>query len=103
MFSERAFFGALTLLFAASAAVTIVWCGGSLSPMGGSAMAWMPMCGQTWAAAAASFLGMWVVMTVAMMLPSLTPMLWRYVSVSAAPRCKSVIGCFGFDRPEVPG
>src|SRR5437660_1285635 len=33
----------------------------------------MPMPG-----AAASFLGMWVVMMVAMMLPSLVPMLWRY-------------------------
>src|SRR5256886_5698727 len=28
--------------------------------------------------AAASFLGMWIVMMVAMMLPSLLPMLWRY-------------------------
>jgi len=41
-------------------------------------MAWMRMPGQTWAAAAASFLGMWTVMMVAMMLPSLAPMLWRY-------------------------
>ena len=41
-------------------------------------MAWMRMPGQTWSAAAASFLGMWVVMMVAMMLPSLVPMLWRY-------------------------
>jgi predicted metal-binding membrane protein len=39
---------------------------------------WMRMPGQTWPAAAASFLGMWVVMMVAMMLPSLIPMLWRY-------------------------
>jgi predicted metal-binding membrane protein len=31
-----------------------------------------------WSGAAASFLGMWVVMMVAMMLPSLVPMLWRY-------------------------
>src|SRR3712207_5336149 len=38
----------------------------------------MRMCGQTWPGAAASFLGMWVVMMVAMMLPSLVPMLWRY-------------------------
>jgi predicted metal-binding integral membrane protein DUF2182 len=38
-----------------------------------SAMGEMPMPG-----AAASFLGMWVVMMVAMMLPSLVPMLWRY-------------------------
>jgi len=41
-------------------------------------MAWMLMPGQTWLGAAASFLGMWVVMMVAMMLPSLVPMLRRY-------------------------
>jgi predicted metal-binding membrane protein len=41
-------------------------------------MAWMRMAGQTWPGAAASFLGMWVVMMVAMMLPSLVPVLWRY-------------------------
>jgi predicted metal-binding membrane protein len=41
-------------------------------------MAWMRMPGQTWPSAATSFLGMWVVMMVAMMLPSLVPMLWRY-------------------------
>jgi predicted metal-binding membrane protein len=41
-------------------------------------MAWMRMPGQTWPGAVASFLGMWVVMMVAMMLPSLFPMLWRY-------------------------
>jgi hypothetical protein len=41
-------------------------------------MAWMRMPGQTWPGAAASFLGMWVVMMVAMMLPSLVPVLWRY-------------------------
>jgi predicted metal-binding membrane protein len=34
--------------------------------------------GQTWPGAAASFLCMWIVMMVAMMLPSLVPMLWRY-------------------------
>ena len=47
---------------------------------GGSTMSttWMPMPGQTWPGAAASFLAMWVVMMVAMMLPSLVPMLWRY-------------------------
>jgi predicted metal-binding membrane protein len=38
----------------------------------------MRMPGQTWPGAAASFLGMWIVMMVAMMLPSLVPMLWRY-------------------------
>jgi predicted metal-binding membrane protein len=41
-------------------------------------MAWMRMPGQTWPVAPASFLGMWLVMMVAMMLPSLVPMLRRY-------------------------
>jgi len=41
-------------------------------------MAWMRMPGQTWPAAAVMFLGMWVVMMVAMMTPSLVPMLSRY-------------------------
>jgi predicted metal-binding membrane protein len=41
-------------------------------------MAWMRMPGQTWPGAAASFLGRWVAMMVAMMLPSLVPMLRRY-------------------------
>ena len=38
----------------------------------------MPMSGQTWAGAAVSFLGIWLVMMVVMMLPSLVPMLSRY-------------------------
>src|SRR3979490_3127714 len=83
--SQRAFFGASALLFAASAAATIVWCAsmsamGEMPMPGGGAMsmAWMRMPGQTWAGAAASLLGMWVVMMVAMMLPSLVPMVWRY-------------------------
>lgn len=46
--------------------------------------AWMPMCGQTWAGAAASFVGMWAVMMAAMMLPSLVPMLWRWRPALAA-------------------
>ena len=83
--SERAFFGISALLFAAATAVTIVWCA-SMSAMGEMpmpggwtmSMAWMRMPGQTWPGAAASFLGMWVVMMVAMMLPSLVPTLWRY-------------------------
>jgi predicted metal-binding membrane protein len=41
-------------------------------------MVWMRMPGQTWSGAAVSFIGMWVVMMVAMMLPSLVPMLWRF-------------------------
>ena len=83
--SQRAFFGVSALLFAASAAVTIVWCASMSAmaemPMPGGwtmSMAWMRMPGQTWPGAAASFLGMWVVMMVAMMLPSLVPMLRRY-------------------------
>jgi predicted metal-binding membrane protein len=83
--SQRAFFGVAASLFAVSVAVTIAWCG-SMSSMDGMAMpggwtmamTWMRMPGQTWPGAAASFLGMWTVMMVAMMLPSLIPMLWRY-------------------------
>ena len=83
--SQRAFLGVSALLFAASATGTIVWCA-SMSAMGEMpmpggwtmSMAWMRMPGQTWPGAAASFLGMWVVMMVAMMLPSLVPMLWCY-------------------------
>jgi predicted metal-binding membrane protein len=83
--SQRACFGVSALLFAASAAVTIVWCA-SMSARGGMpmpggrtmSMAWMRMPGQTWPGAAASFLGMGVVLMVAMMLPSLVPMLRRY-------------------------
>jgi predicted metal-binding membrane protein len=70
--SQRAFVGISALLFAASTALTIVWCA-SMSAIGE-----MPMPGQTWHGTAASFLGMWIVMMVAMMLPSLVPMLSRY-------------------------
>lgn len=84
-FSQRVFFLASALMFAASAAATVVWCG-SMPAIGGMpmpgdwtlSMAWMRMPGQSWPGAAASFLGMWIVMMAAMMLPSLTPMLWRY-------------------------
>jgi predicted metal-binding membrane protein len=83
--SQQAFFGTSALLFAASATLTVVWCA-SMSAMGkmpmpggwAMSMAWMRMPGQTWPGAAASFLGMWVVMMMGMMLPSLAPMLWRY-------------------------
>jgi predicted metal-binding membrane protein len=82
--SQQAFLGVSALLFAASAAGTIAWCasmsGGEMPMPGGwtMSMAWMRMPGQTWPAAAASFLGMWAVMMAAMMLPSLVPMLRRY-------------------------
>ena len=83
--SERAFFGISALLFATSVVATIVWCSSMSAigemPMAGGwtmSMAWMRMPGQTWLGAGASFLGMWVVMMVAMMLPCLIPTLWRY-------------------------
>ena len=78
--SDRAFRATSAILFAGSAAGTIYWCG-SMSggmPMPGGwtmSMAWMRMPGQTWAGAAVLFIGMWVLMMVAMMLPSLVPML----------------------------
>src|SRR5689334_14838672 len=83
--SKNAFFVSSALLFAVNAGVTIAWCT-SMSAMGEMpmpggwkmSMAWMQISGQTWIGAAASFLCMWVVMMVAMMLPSLVPMLWRY-------------------------
>ncbi|WP_429282808.1 DUF2182 domain-containing protein [Paraburkholderia sp. GAS41] len=52
-------------------------------------LAWTRMCGQTWLDLAVSFLSMWAVMMTAMMLPSLTPVLWRYhesVCRAGAPR-----------------
>jgi len=87
----RVFFGISALLFVASAALTTLWCA-SMSAVGGMpmpggwtmSMAWMRMPGQTWPVAAASFLGMWVMMMVAMMLPSLVPRLWRYREAVAA-------------------
>jgi predicted metal-binding membrane protein len=45
---------------------------------GMTSMPWMHLHGSSWAGATSSFLGMWVAMTVAMMLPSLAPTLWRY-------------------------
>src|SRR5262249_10049531 len=41
-------------------------------------MAWMRMPGQTWLSMAVMFMGMWVTMMGAMMLPSLVPMLSTY-------------------------
>jgi predicted metal-binding membrane protein len=93
--SQRAFFGVSALLFCISAVVTVVWCG-SMSAMGDMpmpggwtmSMAWMRMSGQTWLGAGVSFLGMWVVMMVAMMLPCLIPTLWRYRQAIAGERAK---------------
>jgi predicted metal-binding membrane protein len=83
--SRRVFLGISAIVFAASAAMTIASCA-SMSAMGEMempggwtmSMMWMRMPGQTWLGEAASFVGMWLAMMVAMMLPSLTPLLWRY-------------------------
>src|SRR5262245_29360274 len=83
--SELAFLVISALLFVASATTTIVWCT-SMSAMGEMpmpggwtmSMVWMRMPGQAWSNVAAAFLPMWFVMTMAMMLPSLVTMLWRY-------------------------
>lgn len=91
---HRTFFGVATLLFVASAAMTLIECA-RMSAMAGMpmpggwtmSMTWMRMPGQTWVDVTASFFGMWVVMMVAMMLPSLVPMLWRYQrALTASPK-----------------
>jgi len=105
MRAQRSFAAGAALLFAASAAVTILWCE-SMASVGGMAMpggwtmsmAWMRMPGQSWPGAAATFLGMWIVMMVAMMLPSLVPMLWRYrlaVARTGARRLAGLTGIVG--------
>jgi predicted metal-binding membrane protein len=83
--SRHVFVGVAALLFAASVAATWAGCASMAGmgdmPMPGGwtmSMMWMRMPGQTWLGSASSFLGMWVVMMVAMMLPSVMPMLWRY-------------------------
>lgn len=83
--SQRLFIGVSALLFVVSAIVTVLWCG-SMSAMPGMSMpggwtmsmVWMRMPGQTWIAAGGTFVAMWMVMMAAMMLPSLSAMLWRY-------------------------
>jgi predicted metal-binding membrane protein len=80
---ERVFLAGSALLFIASAACTIYWCsampGGMVMPGGWTmSMMWMRMPGASLLGAAASFMGMWLVMMAAMMLPSLLPMLLIY-------------------------
>ncbi|MDH7794916.1 MULTISPECIES: DUF2182 domain-containing protein [unclassified Beijerinckia] len=83
--STWVFFTVLALLFAANVGLIVVWCtsmsGMAAMPMPGDwtmSMMWMAVCGQTWHDAGFSFLGMWIAMMMAMMLPSLAPVLWRY-------------------------
>lgn len=96
--SGHAFAPACALLFAASAAATIAGCAsmtamGALPMRGGWAMsmAWLPGCGQRWPGVAAAWLGMWVAMTLAMMLPAVAPMLWR---------CRQAVGRAGAAHPD---
>lgn len=76
--TSQRFIGVSAALFFGSAALTIGWCGAM------SALHDMPMCsGRTPSApispaGAIRFLLMWLTMMVAMMLPALMPMLWRY-------------------------
>jgi len=72
-----------TAVFAGCAGVTLYFChsmSGGMEMSGGwtMSMMWMRMPGQSWAGAAAMFMGMWVAMMVAMMLPSAVPMLQRH-------------------------
>jgi predicted metal-binding membrane protein len=92
--SEPPFYAVAVLVFVASAAATVSW-GASMAATGGMpmpggwtmSMAWMRMPGQSWPGSAASFVAMWVVMTTAMMLPSLVLMLRRYRrAVAPSPR-----------------
>jgi predicted metal-binding membrane protein len=107
--SRQMFLTVSALLFLSSAAMTIAW-GAPMSsmdemPMPGDwsmSMTWMRMPGETWLGAATSFVGMWITMMVAMMLPSFVPMLWRYReavsgSVNASPaRLSTVVGAAYF-------
>ena len=83
--SRRNFYRVLGLAFFLSATATVIWCNSMPAmpemPMPGGwtmSMTWMRMPGETWLGATASFVAMWSLMMMAMMLPSLAPMLWRY-------------------------
>lgn len=94
---SRVFFGLCALLFAAGAAATML-CHRSMpdaQPMpGGWTLpgAWAAMCGAASPGSAAAFLGMWSAMTLAMMLPSFAPALWRWRASSAAGGATQVAG-----------
>src|SRR5690349_9947113 len=77
--------GVSAIVVVASAAMTIAGCAsmaamGEMQMPGGWTMShmWMVMPGQSWLGATGSFVGMWTVMMVAMMLPSLVPTLVGY-------------------------
>jgi predicted metal-binding membrane protein len=80
---DRGLYAVAAAAFAGSAVATVVLCrsmsGGMEMPGGWTmSMAWMKMPGQSWPGAALMFMHMWLVMMIAMMTPSLVPMLARY-------------------------
>ena len=82
---QRILVGVSVIVFVASAAMTIaasvsMAAMGEMRMPGGWTMShmWMGMPGQSWSGATASFVAMWSVMMVAMMMPSLTPSLLSY-------------------------
>lgn len=95
--SERSFFAVSALLFAAGVTATVLlpsrsgMNGPDMAGMGMNSMGMngMGMGGGAWTAAA--FLGPWLAMTAAMMLPSLVPMLLRY-RLAVAARAGSRLG-----------
>jgi predicted metal-binding membrane protein len=81
--SERGFLGISALLFALNAVGTVVWSnsmsgGMAMAGSSSSSMVWTRVPGQSWLSAAAGFMGMWIMMMAAMMLPSLSYMLLSY-------------------------
>ena len=81
--SDRTAYTAALAIFAIAAALTIFFTrsmsGGMRMPGNWTmSMMWMIMPGQTWITAASAFVGMWLAMMVAMMLPSALPMLLLY-------------------------
>jgi predicted metal-binding membrane protein len=83
--SRRRFLATAALVFIASVSATYAM-HRSMSSMGELPMpggwtlspAFTPMCGRTWLRAALAFIGMWIAMMTAMMLPSFAPLLWRH-------------------------
>ena len=74
---HKLFLASIGLGFLASSAVTYAWTA-SMPAMPGMSMTWMRMPDQSWSGMAMAFIGMWVVMMMAMMLPAMAPMVMRY-------------------------
>lgn len=89
------------LVFAISAAVTVCWCG-SMAGMPGMempggwtmSMAWMRMPGQGWLSSAATFIGMWALMMIEMMMPVFLPEAVRFRRASEAAGRDRAAMCF---------